>query len=156
MWLTSTPKKYANPPEAYEEYRASLKKWYESLDKETMKAIKTRRRHNVGTGFRLYGFFSCFLIIYPVFLIIESTYRFTSETYKQAKGDNLGEKMADRSAAWKLLEAEKREVCCLASGNTHFNLTVLFTVCVGVYETRYSNLVWLPGQESRCGIEASS
>ena len=38
-------------------------------------------------------------------------YSFVSETFKGAKGSTLGERIAERSAVWKSLGAEKREVC---------------------------------------------
>lgn len=75
----SIPKSYAAPPEAYEEYRASLKKWYEGLSDEAKMALKIQRRRTHGTGFALYGF-SAYL---SVFLTIVSTYR--SETFREAE-----------------------------------------------------------------------
>ena len=113
--LTFTPKAYEAPPEAFAEYKDSLRKWYEGLSVEAKKALKIRRRRKHGTGFALYGF-SYFLHIYMFFRLIVSTYRFLSETFKDAKGDSLGVKVNDRSAVWKSFSPEKRAVCCLISG----------------------------------------
>ena len=50
------------------------------------------------------------------FLTIVSTYRYMSETFKDAIGHDWSSKMAERNATWKSLGPEKREVCCLIPG----------------------------------------
>jgi hypothetical protein len=55
-------------------------------------------------------------------------HRFASETFRDAVGDNFGQKMANRAAVWKSLSDEVKEVCCLISGYIHVNLIMLFVV----------------------------
>ena len=158
--LSFASKAYFPPPGAYEEYRANLQKWYESLDDDAKKALKTYRRRKRGSGFGLYGF-SYFLLIYPSFLTIVSTYRFISEAWKSSQAGSIGERISELSKVYKSFSDEKRAVCYLFSGwgDIHFNLTMFLVVCVGVYETRPRNFVWRQGRKSsktRKGIGAGS
>jgi hypothetical protein len=114
--LSSTPKSYAPPPEAVEEYKAAYAKWYEDLSVERKNALRIRRRRTKGTGYELYGF-SYFLHIY---LTVVSTYRFVSENFKDAVGNSMVEKTTSIAAKWKLVPIEEKQVCCLILGVNSF------------------------------------
>jgi len=80
-------KPYVAPPEAFAAHRAAVKEWYAGLSDEAKQALRKRRQRKRGTGFSLY----------------------LTETYKQAKGNTLGERIKDRSEMWKAFPADKRE-----------------------------------------------
>ena len=64
-------------------------------------------RKKKGSKYTLYGNF-CLSIRF--FLTIVSTYRFLSETVKDAKGSGFGERISERAKVWKSLSPEERSV----------------------------------------------
>jgi len=98
-------KAYAPSREAIEEYRVSLKNWRDSLSVEAKRALKLRRRREKGTGHSLYKSFN-----FSVCLSDYCSYRFISETFKEAVGDNFVEKVKDCARVWKELSSEAKAV----------------------------------------------